>query len=258
MPPVPRPDLAATGPHLRDAPPPPSPRRRRRQCSTTRARSWSARRGRRVDPSWLRSGDWAWSRSGGQPSGASGKSSAGLNFSRLDPTRPRRSLDRRRRWCLHSRRSACPPSWARSSASATIASRSGGSGTLMKGASVPYCAWSGHRTMPCCGPSTATRGEASPRAFTERGPRVFVEVGHAHPLADRLRLPAGRLVLIRATGEWTVLDEAAVARRLRDPGVPPAHPADPAPRGGAADEGRGAAPPDAASIARGARALGDP
>ena len=51
-------------------------------------------------------------------------------------------------------------------------------------------------------------GDAAPRAFTERAPRVFVEVGHAHPLADRLRPPKGRFLLIHATGDWVVLDEA--------------------------------------------------
>ena len=51
-------------------------------------------------------------------------------------------------------------------------------------------------------------GDASPRAFTERAPGVFVEVGVAHPLADRIRPPTGRLVLIHGSGEWTVLDQA--------------------------------------------------
>ena len=51
-------------------------------------------------------------------------------------------------------------------------------------------------------------GDAAPRAFTERAPGVWVEVGYAHPLGDRLRPPAGQIVLIRAPAEWTILADA--------------------------------------------------
>ena len=50
--------------------------------------------------------------------------------------------------------------------------------------------------------------DAAPRAFVERAPRVLVEVGHTHPLVDRIQPPAGKLLLLRAPRSWTVLDDA--------------------------------------------------
>jgi hypothetical protein len=56
-------------------------------------------------------------------------------------------------------------------------------------------------------PSAAgTKGAV--RAYLERAPRVWVEIGHAHPLAGQVRAPDGQLLLIRAPREWAYLDEA--------------------------------------------------
>jgi hypothetical protein len=47
-----------------------------------------------------------------------------------------------------------------------------------------------------------------PVAYRERAPRVWVEVGWNHPLADRVKPPAGKLLLMRPPRQWTLLDEA--------------------------------------------------
>jgi hypothetical protein len=46
------------------------------------------------------------------------------------------------------------------------------------------------------------------RAYLERAPRVWVEIGHTHPLAAQVRAPDGQLVLIRPPREWVFLDDA--------------------------------------------------
>ncbi|MBA4066609.1 MAG: hypothetical protein C0501_23475 [Isosphaera sp.] len=46
------------------------------------------------------------------------------------------------------------------------------------------------------------------RAYLERAPRVWVEAGHAHPLAGQVRAPDGQLLLVRAPREWVYLDDA--------------------------------------------------
>lgn len=46
------------------------------------------------------------------------------------------------------------------------------------------------------------------RAYVERAPRVWVEVGHSLPLAQQLRVADGQAVLIRAPREWVYLDDA--------------------------------------------------
>jgi hypothetical protein len=46
------------------------------------------------------------------------------------------------------------------------------------------------------------------RAYTERAPRVWVEVGHTHPLAAQVRVADGQLVLIRAPRDWLFLADA--------------------------------------------------
>ncbi|AMV24875.1 hypothetical protein VT84_10790 [Gemmata sp. SH-PL17] len=46
------------------------------------------------------------------------------------------------------------------------------------------------------------------RAYLERAPRVWVEVGHTLPLAQQLRVSDKQLLLIREPREWTYLDEA--------------------------------------------------
>ncbi|MBY0458219.1 MAG: hypothetical protein K2V38_12835, partial [Gemmataceae bacterium] len=54
--------------------------------------------------------------------------------------------------------------------------------------------------------SSGTTGTV--RAYLERAPRVWVEVGHTLPLAQQLRVADKQLVLIREPREWTYLDEA--------------------------------------------------
>lgn len=47
----------------------------------------------------------------------------------------------------------------------------------------------------------------APRAYVEQAPRVWVEVGHAHPLAEAIHPPPGKLLLINATHPWRQVDE---------------------------------------------------
>ncbi|VTS00045.1 hypothetical protein [Tuwongella immobilis] len=47
------------------------------------------------------------------------------------------------------------------------------------------------------------------RAFIERAPRVWVELGFNHPLADQLRPAEGQMLLLRAPREWMVLENTA-------------------------------------------------
>jgi hypothetical protein len=46
------------------------------------------------------------------------------------------------------------------------------------------------------------------RAYVERAPRVWVEIGHAHPLAQQIRVAEGQFLLIRAPREWIHLDDS--------------------------------------------------
>ncbi len=46
------------------------------------------------------------------------------------------------------------------------------------------------------------------RAYIERSPRVWVEVGHSLPLAQQLRVAEKQLLLIRAPRQWLYLDDA--------------------------------------------------
>jgi hypothetical protein len=46
------------------------------------------------------------------------------------------------------------------------------------------------------------------RAYLEKAPRVWVEVGHALPLAQQLRVADKQTLLIRAPREWLYLDDA--------------------------------------------------
>ncbi len=49
--------------------------------------------------------------------------------------------------------------------------------------------------------------EKAPVAFVERAPRVWVELGHAHPLAEHVKPPKGKLLLLRPPRRWTQLDD---------------------------------------------------
>jgi hypothetical protein len=46
------------------------------------------------------------------------------------------------------------------------------------------------------------------RAYLERAPRVWVEIGHAHPLATQIRVADKQLVLVRPPRDWLFLDDA--------------------------------------------------
>jgi hypothetical protein len=47
-----------------------------------------------------------------------------------------------------------------------------------------------------------------PVAYIEQAPRVLVELGYTHPLAGKLQVPPGKLLLLRPPRVWTFLDEA--------------------------------------------------
>ncbi len=48
----------------------------------------------------------------------------------------------------------------------------------------------------------------APVAYVERAPRVWVELGYTHPLIDQIKLPPGRMLLVRPPRLWTLLEEA--------------------------------------------------
>src|SRR5262249_20338334 len=48
---------------------------------------------------------------------------------------------------------------------------------------------------------------AGPRAYLERAPGVWVEVGHTHPLIEYLRPKAGKILLLRPPRGWSFLEE---------------------------------------------------
>jgi hypothetical protein len=48
----------------------------------------------------------------------------------------------------------------------------------------------------------------APVAYIESAPGVWIEVGHTHPLAEKIRPPKNKLLLLRPPREWTVLQDA--------------------------------------------------
>ncbi len=54
--------------------------------------------------------------------------------------------------------------------------------------------------------SSGATGEV--RAYLERAPRVWVEIGYSHPLAAQVRVADQQLLLIRPPREWVFLEEA--------------------------------------------------
>ena len=48
---------------------------------------------------------------------------------------------------------------------------------------------------------------ATVHAYVERRPRVWIELGHSHPLADRLEPPPGQLLLLSPPRNWEFVDE---------------------------------------------------
>jgi hypothetical protein len=57
------------------------------------------------------------------------------------------------------------------------------------------------RALDSDGPSPA------PCAYIERTPRVWVAIGHYHPLVEQITPPAGKLLLMRLPRQWTFYDE---------------------------------------------------
>ena len=51
--------------------------------------------------------------------------------------------------------------------------------------------------------------QSAPLAYLETvaGSRVWTELGHVHPLADRIKAPEGKLLLLQPPCQWTVLDD---------------------------------------------------
>jgi cellulose synthase operon protein C len=45
------------------------------------------------------------------------------------------------------------------------------------------------------------------RAYLERSPRVWIEIGYTHPLADQIRSPEGQLLLLRPARDWLYLED---------------------------------------------------
>jgi hypothetical protein len=48
---------------------------------------------------------------------------------------------------------------------------------------------------------------ASPCAYVEIAPRVWVEIGYSHPLVQQLRPPEGQILLLRPERDWRLLDD---------------------------------------------------
>ncbi|HUR53612.1 MAG TPA: hypothetical protein VMZ71_05755, partial [Gemmataceae bacterium] len=46
------------------------------------------------------------------------------------------------------------------------------------------------------------------RAYLERAPRVWVEIGHNHPLGAQIRVADKQMILVRAPRDWLFLDDA--------------------------------------------------
>ena len=52
------------------------------------------------------------------------------------------------------------------------------------------------------------QGLDSPRAFVERSPRVWVELGYSHPLGEHIKAPPGQMLLLKPPRQWLYLPEA--------------------------------------------------
>ena len=70
-----------------------------------------------------------------------------------------------------------------------------------------------------------TDGPAAPRAYVEQQPRVWVEVGYTHPLAEQIQPAPGTFLLLSSPREWTLIEEGKFhdiyeALRFTIPGQP--------------------------------------
>ncbi len=50
-------------------------------------------------------------------------------------------------------------------------------------------------------------GQAAPRAYVEQQPRVWVEVGYSHPLAEQIQPAPGTFLLLSSPREWTLIED---------------------------------------------------
>ncbi|MFM7151496.1 MAG: hypothetical protein ACKO23_16850 [Gemmataceae bacterium] len=50
-------------------------------------------------------------------------------------------------------------------------------------------------------------GAQAPVAYLERAPRIWVELGHTHPLLPLLKAPEGKVLLLRPPRQWVYLDD---------------------------------------------------
>ena len=57
------------------------------------------------------------------------------------------------------------------------------------------------------------------RIFLEHAPRIWIEAGYQHPLAGRIPVAAGRLLLIPGSGRWALLDDSQF-RPMAETAVP--------------------------------------
>ncbi len=55
---------------------------------------------------------------------------------------------------------------------------------------------------------TASGTKGSVRAYLERAPRVWVEIGSTHPFAKQIRTPEDQLLLLRSPRQWLFLEDA--------------------------------------------------
>jgi hypothetical protein len=51
-------------------------------------------------------------------------------------------------------------------------------------------------------------GQAAPTAFVEQAPRVWVQLGYRHPLADHVKPPPGKLLFLRPPRRWAYVEDA--------------------------------------------------
>jgi hypothetical protein len=49
---------------------------------------------------------------------------------------------------------------------------------------------------------------AAPVAYVECAPRAWIQLGHTHPFAGKVKVPEGRVLLLRPPREWTFLPDA--------------------------------------------------
>lgn len=51
--------------------------------------------------------------------------------------------------------------------------------------------------------------EVAPHAFMERAPNVWVEVGYRHPLESSIKVPKGKILLLRPPRHWLILSDGS-------------------------------------------------